>query len=134
MTLIEEMPRTNEEVVRAYFHCLDTEDWVSMRQLWRDDCRLRAVGARPRQGIDDTMGYFSKLFNPWVKHEDRPTRLVVSGDTVVAEVTFYGTTSAGRTVAFDAVDIFDLQGGQIHSFSNWYDIDYARKALSDGGE
>ena len=78
------------------------------------------------------MGYFGKLFTPWVKHEDKPTRLLVAGDAITAEVTFYGTTSDGRDVAFDAIDVFDLTHGRIQSFSNWYDIDYARRTLSAG--
>lgn len=132
MALTGEKAKTNEDVVREYFHCLDTEDWVRMRELWHGDCRLRAVGARPRQGIEEVMSYFGKLFTPWVKHEDKPTRLLIAGDAITAEVTFCGTTSEGREVAFDAIDVFDLQDGRIHSFSNWYDIDYARKVLSAG--
>src|SRR3954452_2871631 len=120
----------NEQTIRRYFACLDTEDWEQMRTLWQADATLRAVGARPRDGVDEGIGYFSDLFSPWPKHEDRPTRLIVSGDTVVAEVTFYGTTPDGREVSFDAVDVFDLRDGLIARETNWYDIAYARKVLS----
>jgi ketosteroid isomerase-like protein len=119
----------NEETVRRYFVCLDTEDWAQMRELWHEDAHLRAVGARPRDGVDEVIGYFSNLFTPWPKHEDRPTRLIVSGDTVVAEVTFFGTTPDGLEVSFDAVDVFDLRDGRIVRETNWYDIAYARKVL-----
>jgi hypothetical protein len=50
----------------------------------------------------------------------------------VAEVTFSGTTADGRDVTFDAVDVFDLEDGLIRRFSNWYDIAYARRVLSNG--
>jgi ketosteroid isomerase-like protein len=130
MTAIDGTASTNEGLVRHYFTCLDSEDWVAMRDLWHEDSTLRAVGARQRRGVDEVIGYFSKLFTPWAKHEDRPTRLLISGDAIVAEVTFYGTTGDGREVAFEAIDVFDLAGGRISRFSNWYDLDYARKALS----
>jgi ketosteroid isomerase-like protein len=120
-----------EDVVRHYFVCLDTEDWKTMRTLWHRDAELRAVGARPRYGLDEVIGYFSKLFTPWQRHSDAPTRLILSGDTVVAEVTFRGTTAGGREVSFDAVDIFDFDGGLIRRLTNWYDIAYAREALAD---
>jgi ketosteroid isomerase-like protein len=122
---------TMRDVVLRYFQCLDTEDWTQMRELWCDDGRLRAVGARPRDGADAVIGYFSKLFDPWPSHEDKPVRLVVSepDQTVLAEVVFTGTTPGGRDVRFDAVDVFDFADGCIAKLSNWYDIDFARRSL-----
>jgi ketosteroid isomerase-like protein len=125
----EAMMRT---VVLRYFRCLDTEDWRGMAELWCDDAELRAVGARPRRNRDGVIAYFSKLFLPWPEHEDTPTRLVISerDQTVLAEVTFSGTTEDGRAVTFDAVDVFDFRDGSIAKLTNWYDVDYARRALA----
>lgn len=119
-------------VALRYFRCLDTEDWAGMREIWRPDGKLRAVGARAREDREGVIGYFSKLFDPWPQHEDRPTRMVVSerDGMVIAEVTFFGTTADGRAVSFDAVDVFDIADGAIAKLSNWYDIDYARKAIA----
>jgi ketosteroid isomerase-like protein len=118
-------------VVLRYFECLNTEDWDGMRAIWREDGELRAVGARPRHDREGVIGYFSKLFDPWPEHEDRPTRLVISerDGTVLAEVTFTGRTLDGRQVSFDAIDVFDLVDGAIKKLTNWYDIDLARRAL-----
>jgi ketosteroid isomerase-like protein len=121
---------TNEEVVRSYFACLDAEDWVNMRTLWRDDAELRAVGTRPRSGGDAVVEYFSRIFAPWSRHTDAPTRFITEGDTIVVEVTFTGTTHDGREVSFDAIDVFDMHAGKIQRFSNWYDIAYARRVLA----
>lgn len=117
--------------VLRYFTCLDNEDWEGMRELWHEDGRLRAVGARPRDDREGVIAYFSKLFEPWVDHEDRPTRLVVfePDGTVLAEVSFTGTTHDGRRVVFDAIDVFDLVDARIKRLTNWYDIAYARKSL-----
>jgi ketosteroid isomerase-like protein len=121
---------SNVDVVRKYFYCLDNEDWDQMRELWSDDGVLLAVGARPRNGIDEVMDLFAKLFVPWPTHRDEPTRIIVDGDTVVAEVTFTGTTEDGRDVTFDAVDVFDLRDGRIIKETNWYDTALARKLLA----
>lgn len=121
---------TTEATIRDYFRCLDEEDWAGMEALWTVDGELRAVGARPRHGREEVLGFFAKLFTPWREHEDRPTRLVIAGDVVTAEVTFTGTTADGREVSFDAVDVFDLREGRIAALSNWYDIALARKALA----
>jgi ketosteroid isomerase-like protein len=120
----------NEKTVRSYFECLDAEDWTRMRTLWQPDADLRAVGARPRSGVDDVIGYFSALFAPWPEHEDRPTRFIADGDAIAVNVTFYGTTADRREVSFDAVDVFDLRDGRIARLTNWYDIAYARKVLA----
>jgi ketosteroid isomerase-like protein len=127
---------TGEDTMRAtvlrYFECLNTEDWIGMREIWHEECSLRAVGARPRDDREEMIGYFSKLFTPWPEHDDRPTRLVVSehDGTVLAEVTFTGVTPSGQTVVFEAIDVFDLVDGRIKKLTNWYDIDYARKSLA----
>jgi ketosteroid isomerase-like protein len=119
-----------EATIQRYFTCLDTEDWDGMREIWHQDGELRAVGARPRRGVDEVIGYFSGLFGPWPRHTDIPTRLIVAGDTVTAEVRFEGTTPDGKDVTFEAVDLFDLEGGRIKRLSNWYDIAYVRKTLA----
>ncbi len=122
----------NEETVRRYFHCLDTEDWEQMRELWHERGSMRAVGARPRDGIEEVMDLFPRLFVPWVRHEDAPTRVISAGDTITVEVTFTGATRDGREVSFDAIDVFDLSDGRIERLTNWYDTAYARKMLGAG--
>lgn len=123
---------TMRTVALGYFKCLDTEDWLAMAALWTTDAQLRAVGARPRDGRASVIEYFSKLFAPWPQHRDHPERLIISesDQTVVAEVTFTGTTADGRRVSFDAIDVFDFADGLICKLTNWYDIDFARRALT----
>jgi ketosteroid isomerase-like protein len=125
-------PEVMRAVVMRYFDCLNVEDWEGMADVWADECRLDAVGARPRVDREGVLDYFQKIFEPWPTHRDEPTRVIVSADSqaVVAEVTFAGTTGDGREITFDAVDVFDLDGGRIRSLSSWYDIDRVRRALS----
>lgn len=124
---------TNADTISRYFHCLDHEDWPQMRELWHEDGILLATGARPRHGIAEVMDLFAKLFVPWAKHRDAPTRIIEAGDTITVEVTFTGTTADGRTVTFDAIDVFDLSDGRIRRMSNWYDTAYARRMLAATG-
>jgi ketosteroid isomerase-like protein len=78
------------------------------------------------------MAYYAHLFDPWTTHEDALQRAHPSATTVAAEVTFRGTTSAGREVEFDAVDVFDLHNGRIVSLSSWYDLVDVRRQLAGG--
>ena len=117
-------------VAESYFECLNNNDWDAMRELWQPDGEWKAPGARRRRGIDEVLDYFRRCFAPWPEHADIPHRILVDGDAVVAEIEFHGVTMDGRGIQFDAVDVFDLREGKIAKISNWYDIDYARKALT----
>jgi hypothetical protein len=52
----------------------------------------------------------------------------------VVEVSFTGRTTAGRAVAFDAVDVFDLApgSGRIRRLSTWYDTAAVRRQVGGG--
>lgn len=115
--------------VRTYFAALDAEDLTRLATVWSDTAELCAVGARPRRGPDDVMGYYRTLFEPWASHEDRPTRAIVAGDVAVVEVRFTGITHAGAQVSFDAVDVFDLAGDAIARLACWYDLAWVRRQL-----
>ena len=120
---------TIDRVVDQYFACLNSDDFVSFRALWHADAEFKAVGARTQVGVDDIVRFFSRLFSPWPEHRDVPTRTIVAGSVATVEVTFTGTTADGRAVTFDAVDVFDVDGGQIRRLTNWYDIAYVRRLL-----
>lgn len=120
------------DVVARYFRCLDEEDWRTMAELWTPDGQLRAVGARPRDGRDEVLEFFAKLFDPWPRHRDHPDRVIIAEEDRAAtvEVTFTGTTGDRREVRFEAVDVIDFEHDRIRRLTNWYDIDYARRALA----
>lgn len=115
--------------VKAFFAALNAEDWPRMEATWGASGELRAVGARPRQGRDDIMTYYHGLFGPWPEHHDQPTRVIAAGDAVVVEVEFTGTTTSGKQIRFDAVDVFDLRDGVIQRMTSWYDLAWVRGQL-----
>jgi ketosteroid isomerase-like protein len=123
----------NEAALARYFETVNAEDWVGFAEVWQPDATLKAVGGRPRHGLDDILGFYRNLFVAWQRHLDVPTRTLWSGDSATVEVRFDGTTHDGRVVSFDAVDVIDFSGGRIARLTNWYDIAYVRKALAPGG-
>jgi ketosteroid isomerase-like protein len=113
--------KTVPVVVTSYFNSLNDEDWDGFRTLWAEDAEARAVGARPRHGVDDVMALYTKIFDHWSRHLDVPGRTLIDGDTVIVEVHFIGTTDGGREVEFYAVDVIDLEGERIKKITTWYD-------------
>lgn len=122
-------PADVPEAVVAYFGALNAEDFARLKQLWAPDAELRAVGSRPRTGRDDIMAYFRPIFEPWPVHSDTPTRFIVAGNTVVAEVSFTGRSASGKDVTFDAIDVFDLVGSSIRKLTTWYDLSWVRRQI-----
>jgi fatty-acyl-CoA synthase len=120
----------NRETVERYFAAINAEDWPALAGVWDPGATVEAVGARARRGIDDIVAFYRRLFEPWAQHHDAPTRVLVDGDAVVAEVRFSGVTHDGRRLEFDAVDVIDLAGARIVKLTNWYDIAMVRKAMA----
>ncbi len=108
-------------VVKDYFTALNDEDWDLMASVLHPELDLIPSGSRPRIGSDKAIAMFQKIFERFPVHQDNPTRFLEAGNTVVVEITFNGATQDGQKVAFDAVDIFDVEDGRIFRLSQWFD-------------
>jgi len=117
------------DCVRAYFEAINAEDFERLAGVWTPKAELRAVGARPRRGREEIMGYFRGVFEPWASHFDRPMRVIVAGDVVVTEIEFKGVTHYDKELTFDALDVFDLADGLIARLTTWYDLAWVRSQL-----
>lgn len=116
-------------VVKDYFTALNDEDWDLMASVLHPELDLIPSGSRPRIGSDKAIAMFQKIFERFPVHQDNPTRFLEAGNTVVVEITFNGATQDGQKVAFDAVDIFDVEDGRIFRLSQWFDTAALAAAL-----
>ena len=116
--------------ITGYFDAINSDRWDDLRDVFTEDAVVTAVGAPPRRGRDEISAHYGRLFRAFTEHRDTPTRVLPCGDAVTVEVTFHGTTPDGRTVTFDAVDVFDLRDGLIERLSNWYDLVHVRRVLA----
>lgn len=122
-------PRSPLETVQGYFTALNDEDWELMASVLHPELDLIPSGSRPRIGSDKAIAMFQKIFERFPVHNDNPTRFICDGNTVVVEITFNGATADGTEVSFDAVDIFDVEDGQICRLSQWFDTAALAAAL-----
>lgn len=125
----ERSNRSPLAVVKDYFTALNDEDWELMASVLHPELDLIPSGSRPRIGADKAIAMFQKIFERFPVHQDNPTRFLEAGNTVVVEITFNGATQDGREVAFDAVDIFDVEDGRIFRLSQWFDTAALAAAL-----
>lgn len=128
-------PPTHHPTVRAYFDAVNARDFDALSALFADDVELRPVGSAPRHGRDEAAAYYPSLLAGFEHSHDAVVRAHVAGDVVTAEIRFEGRTVAGADVAFDAVDVFDLDDdGRITRLSLWYDTrDVARQVRAASG-
>ena len=114
-------PTTNRAVLEAYFAAINADRFADLVPLWHPDGELRAVGVPPRIGRTAVLAHFPAVLAGYPEHHDEATRWIEAGDTVVVEIAFTGVTCTGRSVRFDAVDVFDLRDTRILRLSSWYD-------------
>lgn len=122
-------PSDLESAVRRYYECLNRHALADVLSLLTPDAKLRAAGARPRDGVEEIADFLERAFAPYAEHRDEITRLLGAGTTVVAELTFTGRLENGAVVTFDALTVFDFEGERIARISNWTDTAAVRSAL-----
>jgi len=116
--------------VQAYFDAINGEDYAAIDRLFTADAELVAPGTRPLRGPAEIASYLRAALTPYPDHLDEPTRIIEAGSTVVVEIRFAGALASGARVAFDAVDVFDVQSdGRIARLSSWYDSHAVREQL-----
>ncbi|WP_219413520.1 nuclear transport factor 2 family protein [Pseudonocardia nigra] len=113
--------RRNRDTVEGYFAAINSDGFADLEPLWHPDGELHAVGAPPRIGRAAVLAHFPDVLAAYASHDDRVTRWIEAGDTLVTEIRFEGTLRDGRGVEFDALDVFDLRDAVIVRLSSWYD-------------
>ena len=111
------------DVIGRYFHGVNGEDWDDFRGIWHDDAVVEVVGGLHLQGWDEILHYYVGALSNFPVHHDDPYRVHVAGDTVTVEIAFSGETVDGVPAAFEAVDVFTLEGGLVRRLTTWYDLD-----------
>jgi len=117
--------------VAAYFQHVNAQDWEELRRLWVEDAELTSVGGgRPRRGVDDVLAYYPGALRGWVEHCDTPVSWSVGDDgSVTVRIRFDGVHRSGTPVAFDAIDVFQLEDDRLRSVDIRYDVDAVRAQL-----
>lgn len=117
------------ETVRRYFAAVNDRRFEAMPELFAEDAELRPVGSAPCQGRDAIAAYYPEILSGFAEGFDDPRRAHVADTAVTVEIAFTGRTREGRDVAFDAIDVFELDAdGRIRRLSLWYDtLDVARQ-------
>lgn len=115
--------------VLTYFDAINRDQWDRLDEALAPDVVIAPPGMDEVHGLEAAKVHYPTLLAGFHEHDDRPTRVLPSGDSVVVEIDFEGRTDAGQAITFKAVDVFDLVDGRIARVSIWYDTHGVRRQL-----
>jgi len=118
------MANDPKSVVVAALDRLNEHDLEGYYDLCADD--FQYVGTAVREGKSEARAVDEPLFAALPDHWRRVDKLLVSGNTVVAWLTFGGTpTASGRTFEAEFCDVIEVEDGLITSltmYADWADL------------
>lgn len=120
------------EVVARYFELCNADRMDELGRLWHPEVEHVAFGRdgrRTRRGHEEVARYYDGLFAPWSVHHDEVVRATTVEGRTTCEIAFTGRTPDGRDVAFEALDVFDVEHGTIRRLAIWHDVLHIRAVL-----
>jgi uncharacterized protein (TIGR02246 family) len=120
---------TVREVVQAYFDRINADDYEGLLDLFAPDAELRSPGNRVRTGRAELAAYYEAALAPYPEHRDEPVRVIVSGTFATVDIRYEGRLANGRTMAFDALNVYEIVDGKILRLDQWYDTHRVRRML-----
>jgi ketosteroid isomerase-like protein len=122
----------HHDLVTRYFDAVNSEDWTALEGVFHPNATFQTPGAAPRKGREEILSLFPRLFRAWDTHLDAPLRSIHQGDAAAVEIQFSGVSTSGRTITFEAVDLFTFADGQVIGLRSFYDLLAVRRELTAG--
>jgi ketosteroid isomerase-like protein len=120
-TAIPDTSSPSAELVRRYFNAVNNHLWDELAEIFHPDVTVQHGMSLSTSGRAKAVKLLAAVVSQFATHEDRPTRYIVSGDTVAVEIMFTGTLPDGTVLEFPAADLIDTDGKQITRVVSWYD-------------
>jgi uncharacterized protein (TIGR02246 family) len=116
-------------LIATYFERINAEDYEGVSALFAPDAVVVPATGRPRRGREEIARYYREILAPFAEHHDEPVRVAVAGDDVTVHIAYEGRLADGRSLAFDALNAYELSGGLIARLTQWYDTHRVRRML-----
>ncbi len=114
--------KSSEPIVLSYFKAVDAMDIDELMALFNDDASLHYPVSDPIVGKDAIRNFYSGVFKKYASGQDHIRRLFFSEDgSMVAEIYFEAVLKNGRSVEFEAVDIFTIVDNRIQKIQVNFD-------------
>jgi ketosteroid isomerase-like protein len=110
-------------IAKRYFTAVNESRLDDLAAAFAEDAILSFPMLPPVAGRKAIQEFYAGVLVFYPERRDDITRWFVSegGGDVAAEISFVGKTSTGKTVEFDAVDVFTIRNGVIQKLIIYYD-------------
>ena len=124
----------NLQLVKRYFSSLNEARLDDLANVFAENATLHFPTCEPIQGRAAIQSFYTAILKYYPKHFDNPVKLFFSDDGGIAvEIHFEGETIKGQPMVFDAVDVFQVENGQVKNLQIRYDSAKVAQML-EGGE
>ena len=121
------------EVLRHYFEQVNAGRIDALTELFLEDATIEPSSGGVHRGRADIADYYEATLAGFAEHHDEPVRVHEASTAIVVELVFTGVSASGAAVRFDALDLFELEGGRIRRVALWADTAGIARQLRRGG-
>lgn len=108
-------------LVERYFDAINNDKWHDLAAVLHPEVHVQHGMSFSCSGVESAVRFYQAIIRQFNEHEDRPTRIVVDGNTAAVEITFTGTKKDHTPLTFPAADFIETDGQRITRVSSWYD-------------
>lgn len=118
----------NETVIRAFITAWSRLDAAELATFFTEDGVYHNMPARPVQGRENVNAFIAAFARDWSATTWDILNIVVSGDLVIAE-RMDRTRVGDKQVDLPCCGVFEMQGGKIKVWRDYFDLGTYRTAL-----
>ena len=119
----------NEKIVREFIAAWSELEPEQLVAYFTEDGVYHNMPIQPVSGHQDLLGFISGFIADWEKTDWEILNLVAQGDVVMVE-RIDRTVSGGRTVELPCLGVFEMRGGKIAAWRDYFDMSTYVKGLS----
>lgn len=120
----------NEQVVRDFIAAWSRLDVEELVGYFTPDGTYYNMPLAPVSGHDALRAFIAGFAGGWASTEWDVLHLVSSGDVVIAERVDRTVTTDGKTIDLPCCGVFELDGGKIRVWRDYFDMGTYMKALA----
>ena len=118
----------NETVIRAFITAWSRLDAAELAAFFTEDGVYHNMPARPVQGRENVNAFIAAFVRDWSTTHWDILNIVASGDLVIAE-RMDRTRVGDKQVDLPCCGVFEMQGGKIKVWRDYFDLATYRTAL-----
>jgi limonene-1,2-epoxide hydrolase len=116
-----EQTMTNEQIIREFIGAWSRLDADELVTYFAEDGTYHNMPIAPVSGHADLRGFIGNFLKSWEQTDWEVLNIISRGDLVIAE-RVDRTVVAGRKIDLPCVGVFEMEGGKIKMWRDYFDM------------